>query len=59
MLCFRQTKKSTWDVQRSMRYNQDAQRSEGKSVSDAVNHLLSAEFLCKFACDRFRQYKIS
>ena len=28
-LYFRQTKKSTWDVGRSMRYNQDAQRSEG------------------------------
>ena len=28
----RQTKKSTWDVGRSMRYNQDAQRSEGTVV---------------------------
>ena len=25
----RQTKKSMWDAQRSMRYNQDAQRQEG------------------------------
>ena len=32
-LFYRQTKKSTWDVGRSMRYNQDAQRSEGKFMS--------------------------
>ena len=30
-ISYRQTKKSTWDVGRSMRYNQDAQRSEGNS----------------------------
>ena len=31
-IIFRQTKKSTWDTGRSMRYNQDAQRQEGINV---------------------------